>query len=126
MHPTKKILVVDDEKALVQLCRLILEGEGYEVYTAYNGKQALLVVEEKLPDLVVLDVMMPGITGIDVCREIRGYTLAKQPFILMYTADERGSTVEESLSAGANAVLTKETSVYDIPKHVTAFLAKPL
>lgn len=123
MGSARKILVVDDEKALVQLCQIILEAEGFDVYSAYNGKQALQLLHEKAPDLVILDVMMPGMSGIEVCRRIRASAMP-QPLILMYTADERGSTTADSLSAGANAVLSKEMSIYDMPGQVTDFLKR--
>lgn len=116
-----KILIVDDEKPLVQLCRIILESAGYEVWEAYNGSQALALLHDKLPDLVILDVMMPGLTGIEVCQEIRARYPTK-PRIIMYTADDRNGTLEASIQAGANAILTKETPIYDIPEKVHAFL----
>lgn len=121
MARTKKILVVDDEKSLVQLCLIILEAAGYEVRGAYNGRQALSMITEDLPDLVLLDVMMPGMDGIEVCRRIRaehtGY-----PRIVMYTADGRDATRDNSLTAGANAVITKETPIYDIPAKIVNYL----
>ena len=121
MTKSKKILVVDDEKSLVQLCQIILEAAGYEVRGAYNGRQALSMITEELPDLVLLDVMMPGIDGIELCRLIRSEH-ARWPRIVMYTADEREATVDSSLNAGANAVLTKETPVYDIPSMIVMYL----
>ncbi len=118
----QKILVVDDERSLVQLCRIILEAAGYEVREAYNGHQALSLISEELPDLVLLDVMMPGMNGIEVCRQIRSqYPIS--PRIVMYTADDRKGTLNESIMAGANAVLTKETPLHDIPQKVTAYLS---
>ena len=121
MGKTKKILIVDDERSLVELCQIILEAAGYEVRGAYNGQQALAMITEELPDLVLLDVMMPGLNGIEVCRRIRTEH-KRHPRIVMYTADERDSTVDTSLNAGANAVLTKETPVYDIPNKIVRYL----
>jgi two-component system response regulator VicR len=119
---TRKILVVDDEKALVQLCKIILEAAGYEVRGAYDGAEALDMIVDELPDLVLLDVMMPGMDGIEVCRRIRS-VYERRPQIVMYTADDRETTKRTSLSAGANGVLTKETPVYDIPSKIINFLA---
>lgn len=121
MPHTKKILIVDDEKSLVQLCQIILEAAGYEVRGAYNGRQALNMITEEVPDLVLLDVMMPGMDGIEVCRRIRS-EYHNHPRIVMYTADEREITRDNSLTAGANAVLTKETPVYDIPSKIVGYL----
>lgn len=117
----KKILVVDDEKVLVQLCRIILEAAGFEVRGAYNGNQALSMALEEMPDLVLLDVMMPGLDGIEVCRQIRETHHLTVP-IVMYTADERDVTRRNSLAAGANAVLTKETPIYEIPIKIKMYL----
>lgn len=122
MAHTKKILIVDDEKSLVQLCQIILEAAGYEVRSAYSGRQALSMITEEVPDLVLLDVMMPGMDGIEVCRRIRS-KYENYPRIVMYTADERDATRNSSITAGANAILTKETPVYDIPSKIVNYLA---
>jgi CheY-like chemotaxis protein len=117
----RKLLVVDDEASLVELCHIILESAGYEVRGAYNGEQALNRVAEEMPDLVLLDVMMPGMNGIEVCRELR--TLYNNDLrIVMYTADEREATHQKSLEAGADGILTKEIPIYDIPEHLVRYL----
>lgn len=112
----RKILVVDDEASLVQLCKLILEQAGYKVQSAFSGRQALSRVEEEMPDIIVLDVMMPGMTGIDVCRTIRRGDFDKRPFIIMYTADDRDVTRDSCLDAGADKFVTKSVSPFDLPK----------
>ena len=121
MAHTKKILIVDDEKSVVQLCQIILEASGFEVRGAYSGRQALSMITEEVPDLVLLDVMMPGMDGIEVCRRIRS-EYETYPRIVMYTADERDATRNSSLTAGANAILTKETPIYDIPSKIVNYL----
>ena len=121
MAQSKKILVVDDEKSLVQLCIIILEAAGYEVRGAYNGNQALSMITEEMPDLVLLDVMMPGMDGIEVCRRIRS-EYERYPRIVMYTADQRDATRANSLTAGANAVINKETPVSEIPSKIVNYL----
>lgn len=121
MAKTKKILIVDDERSLVELCQIILESAGFDVRGAYNGREALNMITEDVPDLVLLDVMMPGMDGIEVCRRIRSEH-ERYPRIVMYTADERDATRNNSLTAGANAVLPKETPVYDIPMYIANYL----
>jgi len=123
MAQAKKILVVDDEFSLVQLCQLILEDAGYHVRSAVSGSEALRLVQEEMPDLILLDVMMPGMDGIEVCRQIRGRYEPGRPFILMYTADDRELTRHNSLTAGANALLTKDTPVYEIASCIERYLA---
>ena len=111
-----KILVVDDETSLVQLCKFILEQAGYIVLGAYSGQQALKIVKNEIPDVIILDVMMPGMTGIEVCRSIRDEFGHERPFILMYTADARDSTRESCMNAGADKFVTKSTSPFDLPR----------
>lgn len=121
MATSKKILIVDDERSLVELCQIILESAGFDVRGAYSGREALSMITEDVPDLVLLDVMMPGMDGLEVCRRIRSEH-DRYPRIVMYTADERDATRNNSLSAGANAVLPKETPVYDIPIRLANYL----
>ena len=67
----KKILVVDDEKPISDIVKFNLSKEGYEVYTAYDGEEAIEQAEEVVPDLILLDLMLPKIDGLEVCRQIR-------------------------------------------------------
>ncbi|HEX6386352.1 MAG TPA: response regulator [Anaerolineae bacterium] len=122
MAQTNKILIVDDELSLVQLCQLVLEGAGYQVRGAASGREALRLIMEEIPDLILLDVMMPGMDGIEVCRQIRSQFTASRPFILMYTADDRDKTRDSSFKAGANALLTKDTPVFELPSKISSYL----
>ncbi|MCB8946014.1 MAG: response regulator [Ardenticatenaceae bacterium] len=117
-----KVLVVDDEASLVELCRIILENAGYTVRGAINGREALKSIQEEMPDVVLLDVMMPGMDGIEVCREIRTRYEIEMPRILMYTADSRKETRENSLAAGANDLITKETPIFELPAKINSCL----
>ncbi|MCB0340584.1 MAG: response regulator [Bdellovibrionales bacterium] len=119
----KKILVVDDEMELVQLYRLVLEDAGYDVNGAYNGRQALRLVDEHKPHLILLDVMMPGMDGIEVCRQIRDkgddYSTCK---IIMYTADDSVETRTSSIEAGANDLVSKEVPIYELTIKIRRYL----
>ena len=119
---TNKVLVVDDEASLVELCRIILENAGYAVRGAINGRDALKSIQEEMPDVVLLDVMMPGMDGIEVCRQIRNHYEIESPHILMYTADSRKETRESSLAAGANDLITKETPIFELPAKINSCL----
>jgi len=123
MAYSNKVLVVDDEISLVQLCQLILEDAGYNVRGAVSGSEALRLINEEMPDLVLLDVMMPGMDGIEVCRRIRGKYESERPFILMYTADDREFTRRISMNAGADALLTKDTPVHEIAHKIDSYMA---
>lgn len=119
-----KVLVVDDEVSLVQLCQLVLANAGFAVCGALSGRQALKLVAEEEPDLVLLDVMMPGMDGIEVCRQIRAsHNRSKPPRIIMYTADLRDSTKQNSLAAGADDFITKDIPIYDLPSRISHYLA---
>ncbi len=122
MTDSKKILVVDDETSLVKLCQIVLENAGFEVRGAFNGQQALNLLHDEMPDLILLDVMMPGMNGIEVCREIRNNNQAKRVHIVMYTADSSDSTRRNSIEAGANDLLTKEIPIYDLPVKLNDYL----
>lgn len=120
---TDKVLIVDDEIALVELFQVIFQEAGFEVRGAYNGRQALRMVDEDMPDYVLLDVMMPGMDGIEVCRQIRSQFQSTETCIVMYTADERPQTRSASLSAGANGIISKETPVFELPNKIQTFVA---
>ncbi|GAB4271634.1 MAG: hypothetical protein Kow0080_17270 [Candidatus Promineifilaceae bacterium] len=117
------LLIVDDESSLVELCQMILEEAGFQVRGAYSGQQALRMIREQLPDIILLDVMMPGMTGIEVCQEIRSQYNGV-PRIFMYTADDREETRRKSLDAGANAVIYKDISILDLPRKLTAYMSQ--
>lgn len=117
----RKILVVDDNNSFVELCIIILEGAGFEVTGAFSGPQALDMLQKELPDLILLDLMMPGMSGIEVCQKVRAEHNGDVR-IVIYTADGREATHERSLAAGADGVLNKDVPIYDIPSRLAHFL----
>jgi len=121
MCRNRSILVVDDEAALVQLCQIIFHDAGYAVRGATSGEEALQLIDQETPDVVLLDVMMPGMDGIEVCRRIRG-DYGAHPRVLMYTADDQEKTRRNSLEAGADAVLNKMTPVFELPERIARYL----
>jgi CheY-like chemotaxis protein len=118
-----KILVVDDEVSMVQVCQIILQGAGHEVRGAVNGRQALRMIAEEMPDFILLDVMMPGMSGIEVCRLIRQEHQSPKPVIVMYTADSRAEVKTNSIAAGADACLAKQNPFRDLPEKINPYLA---
>ena len=119
---SSKILVVDDEHNIVDLVRGYLEREGYEVSTAFDGNAAVKVAEELAPELIVLDLMLPGLDGIEVCRAVRQFSDA---YIIMLTA--RAEEVDKivGLSVGADDYLTKPFSPRELVARVKALLRRP-
>jgi CheY-like chemotaxis protein len=104
----KRVLVVDDDRVIQQLLEVNLELEGYEVVaTASDGKEALDKIAELRPDLVILDIMMPKMDGLEVCRHLKADPeLADIPIVLL-SARAQDMDVREGLDIGADAYLTK-------------------
>ncbi len=113
----KKILVVDDEKPIVEILKLNLQKENYEVYEAYDGEEALLKVKTVQPDLILLDVMLPKIDGFTVCRKIRETSSVP---ILMLTAREEEVDKVLGLELGADDYITKPFSVRELMARIKA------
>jgi DNA-binding response OmpR family regulator len=116
------VLVVDDEPNLVQLVQGYLAREGYHVLTAADGPTALELARAQRPDLVVLDVMLPGIDGIEVCRRLRQFSDA---YVLMLTARAEEIDKIVGLSVGADDYLTKPFSPRELVARVKAMLRRP-
>jgi DNA-binding response OmpR family regulator len=104
------VLVVDDDPDLRDLVRIKLQTAGYEVVTANDGRDALAAVERRLPDLIVLDVAMPRVSGVEVCRQLRGTQRTESVPIIMLTARTQVTDEVEGLRAGADLYLAKPFS----------------
>lgn len=116
------VLVVDDEAKLVELVQGYLRREGFQVLTALDGLTALDLVRANQPDLVVLDVMLPGIDGIEVCRRMRHFSDA---YVLMLTARAEEIDKIVGLSVGADDYLSKPFSPRELVARVRAMLRRP-
>ncbi len=103
----KKILAVDDEKHIVRLVQVNLERQGYEVVTAFDGKEALQKVQEENPDLVVLDVMMPYMDGFEVLQNLRRNPATRDIPVIMLTAKAQDADVFKGWQSGVDLYLTK-------------------
>lgn len=117
-----RILIVDDEPALVELVRGYLVREGYEALTAFDGLAALTSIRAAAPDLIVLDVMLPELDGIEVCRQLRQMSDA---YVLMLTARTEEVDKLIGLSVGADDYLTKPFSPRELVARVKALLRRP-
>jgi len=116
------ILLVDDEPNIIELAQLYLKREGYRIITASNGKAALNAVEKERPALMVLDVMMPEVDGLEVCRTLRG---KKDPVaILMLTARDEDIDKILGLELGADDYLTKPFNPRELVSRVKAVLRR--
>ena len=116
------ILVVDDEVSLANLVAGYLRKEGYEVAVAHDGDSALALARETRPDVVVLDVMLPGMDGIEVCRELRRFSDA---YVVMLTARSEEIDKIVGLSVGADDYVTKPFSPRELVARIKAMLRRP-
>jgi DNA-binding response OmpR family regulator len=119
---TAKILVIEDEAKLAHFIELELKYEGYEVKVALDGFNGLTTARETRPDLVILDWMLPGISGLEICRRLRD-TQDKVPIILLTAKDEVSDRVA-GLDAGADDYMVKPFSVEELLARVRAHLRR--
>ncbi len=119
---TKKILIVDDEPNILTALEYLLQRSGYDVFLAQDGAAALQQVELHLPDLVLLDVMMPLKSGYDVCQRIRARAGWRHIKIIMLSAKGREAEVSKGLSLGADLYVTKPWSNKDLVAKIEQLL----
>ena len=117
------VLVVDDEPNIVQSLEFLMTAAGFEVRVARNGDEALAAVAAGRPDLVLLDVMIPGLDGYEVCRAIRVNPDLRDVRIIMLTAHGRESERAKGIGLGADAYITKPFSTRDLVEQVKRFAA---
>jgi len=118
------VLVAEDEGALVTLLRYNLEREGYRVLEAMDGEEALLVAAEEKPDLVLLDWMLPQLSGIEVCRRLRSRQETRNVPIIMLTARGEESDRIRGLDTGADDYLTKPFSMMELLARLRAVMRR--
>jgi DNA-binding response OmpR family regulator len=118
-----KVLIAEDEPNIVLSLEFLLGGAGHDVTVASNGADALDLAESVRPDLLVLDVMLPGVDGFEVCRRIRGNPATRDTRILMLTARGRQSEIDKGMAAGANAYMTKPFATRELLDAVAHLLA---
>ena len=106
----QSVLVVEDEEDIMEVIRFNLEKEGYEVHQALSGEKALQVIENNLPSLVLLDLMLPGIKGLDLCRIFKQNDRTKAIPVIMLTAKSEDADIVAGLEMGAEDYITKPFS----------------
>jgi two-component system alkaline phosphatase synthesis response regulator PhoP/two-component system response regulator VicR len=107
LQQRRKILVVDDERHIVRLVQVNLERAGYQVVSAFDGKEALKKVDSEQPNLIVLDVMMPHMDGFEVLKRLRGNAATKNIPVIMLTAKAQDADVFRGWASGVDCYLTK-------------------
>jgi CheY-like chemotaxis protein len=110
----RTVLLVDDDPLILEVLRTVLDLEEFDVTTASNGRDALAAVEAAPPDVVVCDVMMPGMTGLEVCRTVKAAPETADVPVVLLTARDRPEDRQEGLDAGCDAYLTKPFSPLEL------------
>lgn len=121
MYKDKKILVVDDEEKILQVVKLYLENEGYLVCVSTNGRDAYVIFEKEKPDLIILDLMLPDLTGEEICKRIREKSSVP---IIMLTAKSEESNILSGFDIGADDYVVKPFSVKQLIARVKAVLRR--
>ena len=118
-----KILIADDEQNIVISLEFLMKREGYDVSIAQDGEEAVNKIRSVMPDLVLLDVMMPKKSGFEVCQEIKADPSCQSVRILMLTAKGRDTEVAKGLALGADAYMTKPFSTKELVEKVRTMLS---
>ncbi len=116
-----RILVVDDEKIIVKGIKFNLENEGYDVETAYNGEEALEIIRNVHIDLVILDLMMPELDGLETCRRIREFSTVP---VIMLTAKSEDTDMLLGFEFGADDYITKPFNILELKSRIRAILRR--
>ena len=124
MQMTPHVLVVEDEDSLATLLQYNLQKEGYDIALAGDGEEALLLVDERLPDLIVLDWMLPKVSGIEVCRRLRQRNETRNVPIIMLTARGEETDRVRGLDTGADDYVVKPFSMTELTARIRAVLRR--
>ena len=114
----RRILVVDDDPDIVETVEFFLSNSDYQVFVAKNGKEALAQTKTKRPDLVLLDMMMPEMNGLEACRKLKGNPNTNPIPIIMLTALGKKQDVVDAIDAGANAYIVKPFNLLDLLERI--------
>ena len=117
----KTVLTVDDDNAITELLAMLLRTHGYEVLTANNGEEAIKFIKEKNPHIVVLDLMMPGMDGWQVCKRVRAFS--NVPIVILSALDDP-SLIASALDAGADDYLVKPVSSSILVAHLNRLIRR--
>lgn len=118
---SKTVMIVDDEPNIVVSLEFLMQQAGYRVQIARTGEEAMSLIPQIVPDVVLLDVMLPGIDGFDVLQSIRQSPLLKHIAVIMLTAKGRDVEMTKGMALGANAYVTKPFSTRDLLNEVRRY-----
>lgn len=118
----KRILIVDDEPSIVVSLEFLMKREGFDVEVAPNGEAALAAIDRRAPDLLLLDLVLPGVSGFDVCQRVRADPRLRDVKIIVLTARGGVSDRHKGLDVGADRYVTKPFSTKDVVAQVKQLL----
>jgi DNA-binding response OmpR family regulator len=123
MNESYKILVVDDDPYILMSLEFLMKKNGYDVMVARNGKEALELVNKQLPQLVLLDIMMPDVDGYEICRYIKASNALKQTKVVFMSAKTKETDIKKGYDLGASLYVTKPFSTRELVKQIKELLA---
>ncbi len=122
MRPKPYVLIVEDEPSIALSLRFLMEQEGYQVAVVEDGEAALTVCQQVAPDLVLLDVMLPGISGFEVCQQLKSSAEGRAVKVVLVTARGRETDLEKGKAVGADAYIVKPFAIRDVMDTVRRLL----
>ncbi|WP_367397452.1 response regulator transcription factor [Chryseosolibacter indicus] len=120
----RKVLVVDDDPYILMSLEFLMKKSGYEVMVARNGKEALTLVDQEVPDLVLLDIMMPDVDGYGICSYIKTNNTLKKIKVVFLSAKTKEADKQKGLDLGAELYITKPFATKELVKKIDALLAE--
>ncbi len=120
----KRILIVDDEPNILMSLEFLMKKEGYEVFIARDGGEAIKIIDSDKPDVVVLDIMMPNVDGYEVCQYIKGDADKRQTQVIFLSAKSKQEDIDKGYDMGADLYLTKPFSTRNLVKEVKRLTQK--
>lgn len=124
MRKNAKILIVDDEPNILMSLEFLMKKEGYKVFIARDGEEALEIIKEQKPDLLLLDIMMPKVDGYQVCAFIKTNSDFEHTKVVFMSAKSKENDVQKGYDLGADLYVTKPFSTRDLMAKVSALVAE--
>ena len=118
----RKILVVDDDPYILMSLEFLMKKNGYDVMVARNGTEALDIVEKQIPDIVLLDIMMPDVDGYEICRYIKKTAKLKHAKVVFMSAKSKEADIQKGYDLGAALYITKPFSTRELVKQIKELL----
>ena len=121
-HRPSRVLIADDNQQNCELLEAYLSDEGYDIVFAYDGRQTVDAVADRIPDLILLDIMMPKLSGYEVCQQLKSGPATRDIPVLMVTALNEPGDIEKAVAAGCDDFLTKPVNSLELKTRVRSLL----